>query len=78
MINKCTKHKISDMTTPKSGNFNIVIDNYWIVTDKNEVLKFRGINFLYNPDHRIGSLLLKQFKGCKIKQIPIMYVPWRD
>lgn len=78
MIDKCTKHKISDMSIPKPGNFNIVIDNYWIVTDKGEVLKFRGINFLYNPDQRIGNLLLKQFKGCKIKQIPIMYVPWRD
>lgn len=78
MINKCTKHKISDMSIPKPGNFNIVIDNYWIVTDKDEVLKFRGINFLYNPDQRIGNLLLKQFKGCKIKQIPIMYVPWRS
>ena len=77
-IQHCTKHPIANFTTPRSGVFNIVVNAYWIVTKEDEVLRFKDINFLYNPYEVITNKIIDDFEGCVVKQIPIMFLPWSD
>jgi hypothetical protein len=73
------KVKISELNTPKNGLFDIHIDHYWIVTKDDEVLIYRDFSPQCNMSETLTTKLRdKIYPDCDVKQIPVIYLPYKD
>lgn len=72
------------MSYPKSGQFTIYVDHWWIVNEKGEIAFYQGrrpgrtVKWAMpqcNANRAISEMLLKNYPGCSIRQIYIVYVP---
>lgn len=75
MINKSDFHTIDKWDVPRSGTFNIIVDEYWCVDENNNPLFYGSEN--YPQCNKDINILNKFAKEAKIKKIPIVYVPFK-
>ena len=82
-IDRCTRVKVSDATTPKGGLTMVYIDRFWVVTPEDEILLYRT-SPQCNSDRVLAErLLVKLYPGCEVRQIPAVFIKsdpseWRD
>lgn len=72
-LEKYTRYPIEKYTTAQNGIHNIYKDYWWIVTPKNEILKFQNISWQCNPHKEIAERLVPY--GCEVIQIPLVFIP---
>lgn len=74
---KFVKTPVSEIQAVKStGNYTVILDNWWIVTPEGEVLLYRGVSPQANRNKVIAeSVRAKLYPECSLLQIPMAYVP---
>ena len=75
-MERYTRVKVSDITSPLGKDVVQVFENrYWVVTQEDEVLLYRGYSPQCNMHKAIAESMLKMHEGCTIKQLPVAFVP---
>ena len=64
---------IVEVTTVRTGHFNVYKDYWWIVTPEEEILRFRGTSWQCNMNREIVEHLAPE--GCTVRQLPVVYIP---
>jgi hypothetical protein len=81
--------KISDLTRPKSGMFNVYVDSWWAVSNDDEVYFYGSDRFPFaspqcNTNPKLAIRLAERLKDnpkCgyenfkEVRQIPVVYQP---
>jgi hypothetical protein len=64
--------KIEEAIKPKNGLTETFLNRYWVVTQDNEILFYRGTSPQCNGDGDIANRL--NYKDCTIQFIPAVFV----
>lgn len=74
--------KLEEVSTPRSGLFEVKVDEWWLVNDRGELLFYRRTDRspLYsspmcNPDKRVSDVIVKKYPDHHIEQIPLVFIP---
>jgi hypothetical protein len=69
---------IADAATPRDGVFRVIVDAWWIVKDE-KIMMYRGFSPQCNRDRKLAeSVRKKLYPECELRQLPAVYVPWKD
>lgn len=63
---------LTEITQPKGGLVNVYKDHWWMVTEANEALFFRGKTPQCNVDRSIVERLIVD--GCRAEFVPVAFV----
>jgi hypothetical protein len=72
LSDKYKRVPLVELTAPKGGLANVYKDHWWIVTDKDEALFWKGHAPQCNKDKRITDHLAPE--GCKSVFVPLAFV----
>lgn len=75
-IERFKRVSITEVTTPGEGRV-CLLNRWWIVTDQEEVLFFRGFSPQCNHDRSITERLNK-IPNTTVRFIEVAYMPRRD
>ncbi len=81
MVNNLRFIPIEKFTSPSDGLFDVCVNNWYIVTQNNEIVVYGKSSIQFNTDKRICEMMVNNVyvdKGFKVVQIPIMYFPIRS
>ena len=78
-MERYTRVKVSDITSPLGKDVvQVLEDRYWVVTQEDEVLLYRGYSPQCNRNKKIVEKQMRMHEGCTIKHLPVAFVPWSD
>jgi hypothetical protein len=66
-----------ELSTPKSGTFDVKVDCWWLVDNEGRLIFYSGSNWvspMCNPDKRIADVIVKQYPEYTVKQIPLVFI----
>jgi hypothetical protein len=76
------EEKLENLSTPRSGLFEVKVNEWWLVNKWGELLFYRRTERspLYsspmcNPNKQISDIVVKKYPDHHVEQIPIVYVP---
>jgi hypothetical protein len=73
--------KPEELSTPKSGTFEVKVNHWWLVDDSGNLIFYsrskRAVwaSPMCNPDKRIADTIAKQYPEYSVKQIPLVFIP---
>lgn len=74
--------KLEEVSTPRSGVFEVKVNEWWLVNEAGELLFYRRLmgspllsTPMCNPDKRIADTVVKQYPDYHVEQIPLVFVP---
>ena len=70
-------HTIPGWDKPRGGMFNIIQDSWWCVDDGGNPLFYSKHNHPQCNDVQEIADRIAKARGCKVKQLPFVYVPLR-
>lgn len=69
---------IETATTPRNGVFRVIVGAWWAVIDE-KVMFYLGHAPQCNHSREIAERVnRKLYPECEIRQLPAVYVPWKD
>lgn len=80
-IDRCKKVPIAELTAPRNGTCEVIMDCWWVVSDESLLFfNLGGERVTYgtpqcNANERVArSLADKLYPGCEVRRIPIIYL----
>lgn len=73
---------LEELTTPKSGNYNLYVDYWWKVTKDFELIFYRhpcNTSKYPSPQCNMNKTIVESITTCpcefKVVKIPVVYIP---
>lgn len=72
--------KLEDLSTPRSGTFEVKVNEWWLVSKAGDLLFYRRTDRysspMCNPDKAVADLIAKKYHpGYHLEQIPLVFIP---